>query len=66
MFDIEGAYACGMVPHKYCQKLIGTWTIGSQGDCVSRDAGFRIGRHGFKIAALQVCLNVLPYIQGQE
>ncbi|KAL5011657.1 hypothetical protein ScPMuIL_010208 [Solemya velum] len=50
-------YECGMVPHPKCIYIIGTWTLGSPGDCMHSGAGFRIGRRGFRIAALQLHWN---------
>lgn len=47
-------YECDMVPHARCQEVIVTWTIGIQGDCVHKDTGFRLGKHGYKMVALQV------------
>ncbi|KAL3870847.1 hypothetical protein ACJMK2_038884 [Sinanodonta woodiana] len=50
-------YRCGMQAHKQCEQLIGTWTLGSNGDCLHPDTGFRIGRRGYKRAALQIHWN---------
>ncbi|KAK3577799.1 hypothetical protein CHS0354_024842 [Potamilus streckersoni] len=53
----EKPYPCGMQAHPKCEQLIGTWTLGSNGDCLHPDTGFRIGIHGYKRAALQVHWN---------
>lgn len=50
-------YPCGMVPHSRCMEVIITWTIGIQGDCVHKEAGFRLGKHGYTMVALQVHWN---------
>ncbi|KAJ8300555.1 hypothetical protein KUTeg_022074 [Tegillarca granosa] len=51
------AYECGMLAHPKCIYIIGTWTIGSKGDCIHQDTGFRIGTRGFRHAAIQVGFN---------
>ncbi|XP_048748779.1 tyramine beta-hydroxylase-like [Ostrea edulis] len=43
---------CGMGSSK-CRTIIGTWAVGSQGECVHKDVGFRIGQQGFKYAMMQ-------------
>ena len=43
-----------MVPHNKCQDVMVTWTIGMQGDCLHQDTGFRLGKHGYTMVALQV------------
>lgn len=47
-------YECGMLAHQQCVFIIGTWTVGSFGDCFHDSSGFRIGLGGFKRVALQV------------
>lgn len=50
-------YRCGMLAHQDCVQMIGVWTIGTSVDCGSRDSGFKIGKNGFKTAALQLHWN---------
>lgn len=50
-------YPCGMLAHKHCFDIIGTWTVGSYGDCFHKDTGVQIGNSGFRRAALQIHWN---------
>lgn len=50
-------YRCGMLAHEDCVQMIGVWTVGTSVDCGSSDAGFKIGKNGFKTAALQLHWN---------
>lgn len=50
-------YRCGMLAHEDCVQLIGVWTVGTSVDCGSSESGFRIGKNGFKTAALQLHWN---------
>ncbi|XP_045188429.2 dopamine beta-hydroxylase-like isoform X2 [Mercenaria mercenaria] len=59
-------YTCEMTPHKYCNHFLGTWTYGHPGDCWSKEAGFRIGRYGTKVAALQIHWNNPRKLLGQK
>ena len=43
-----------MSAHRYCMEVIGTWTVGSNGECLHSNGGFRLGPKGFRKAALQV------------
>ncbi|XP_067662438.1 tyramine beta-hydroxylase-like isoform X1 [Haliotis asinina] len=36
-----------------CQEGIGFWTVGMSGQCLHKDAGFRIGKTGYKRVLLQ-------------
>ncbi|WAR23630.1 DOPO-like protein [Mya arenaria] len=58
-------YRCEMTPDRHCQQLLGTWTYGHQGDCFKGDAGFRIGRKGTRIAALQIHYNNPEELTGE-
>ncbi|CAH1792669.1 unnamed protein product [Owenia fusiformis] len=46
---------CGM--DTGCKNIITTWTLGSAGECYSDLAAFRIGKHGYKYAVLQMHWN---------
>ncbi|KAK3087134.1 hypothetical protein FSP39_002131 [Pinctada imbricata] len=59
-------YRCGMLAHRYCNEIIGTWTIGSKGDCYHDNEGFRIGLRGFRKAALQVHWNNPNLYENQK
>ncbi|WAR23629.1 DOPO-like protein, partial [Mya arenaria] len=58
-------YRCEMTPDRHCQQLLGTWTYGHRGDCFKGDAGFRIGRKGTRIAALQIHYNNPEELTGE-
>ncbi|CAG2230298.1 unnamed protein product [Mytilus edulis] len=45
----EEPYECGMLAHRQCVNIIGTWTVGSDGDCFHNSTGFKIGSSGFKL-----------------
>ena len=48
-------YGCGLTPGGRCSKeLVGMWTSGMKGECVGAQAGFRIGKTGYRKMALQV------------
>ncbi|XP_063420677.1 DBH-like monooxygenase protein 1 [Mytilus trossulus] len=53
----EEPYECGMLAHRQCVNIIGTWTVGSDGDCFHNSTGFKIGSSGFQTAALQIHWN---------
>ncbi|XP_021380223.1 uncharacterized protein LOC110467403 [Mizuhopecten yessoensis] len=53
----SNAFKCGMLAHPKCINIIGTWTVGSSGDCLHANTGFRIGRRGFRRAAMQIHWN---------
>ncbi|XP_063420670.1 DBH-like monooxygenase protein 1 [Mytilus trossulus] len=53
----EETYECGMLAHRQCVNIIGTWTVGSDGDCFHNSTGFKIGSSGFQTAALQIHWN---------
>jgi len=36
-----------------CQSIIGAWTIGTDGHCISDEFGFPIGLRGFRYAVLE-------------
>ncbi|KAK7475437.1 hypothetical protein BaRGS_00033318, partial [Batillaria attramentaria] len=57
MAESTEPYQCGMVPHGRCMEVIITWTIGIQGDCIHKEAGFRLGKLGYTMVALQVHWN---------
>ncbi|XP_069119453.1 dopamine beta-hydroxylase-like [Argopecten irradians] len=59
------AFPCGMVAHPKCINIIGTWTVGSSGDCLHVNTGFRIGTRGFRRAAMQVHWNNQRRQEGQ-
>ncbi|ESO92726.1 hypothetical protein LOTGIDRAFT_162200 [Lottia gigantea] len=52
-----GPYPCAMLAHPQCLDIIGTWTVGSAGECVNNNTGFRLGKNGYRKAALQVHWN---------
>jgi hypothetical protein len=37
-----------------CENLIGIWTVGTTGFCYQENAGFRLGKNGFKTVVLEV------------
>jgi hypothetical protein len=37
-----------------CVNVIGIWTVGITGFCYQKDAGFRVGKNGFKVVVLEV------------
>lgn len=39
-----------------CRHLIGLWAVGLDGDCLHKDAGFKVGINGFKKATLEVLI----------
>ncbi|CAH1784319.1 unnamed protein product [Owenia fusiformis] len=57
--DIRTKFAtprlCGM--DTGCKNIITTWTLGSPGQCYSERAAFRIGKHGYKYAVMQMHWN---------
>ncbi|CAG2219261.1 unnamed protein product [Mytilus edulis] len=53
----EEPYECGMLAHRQCVNIIGTWTVGSDGDCFHNSTGFKIGSSGFQTAAIQIHWN---------
>ncbi|XP_056001096.1 tyramine beta-hydroxylase-like isoform X2 [Ostrea edulis] len=53
----EGPYECRMTPDRQCQDILLTWTMGSRGECLYRNEGFRVGNNGYKFIALQVHWN---------
>lgn len=46
---------CGMAKEN-CRHLIGLWAVGLGGDCLHKDAGFKVGINGFKKATLEVLI----------
>ncbi|XP_046360947.2 uncharacterized protein LOC124138380 isoform X1 [Haliotis rufescens] len=58
--DVEATpepFMCAMLAHRSCLDIIGTWTVGSQGDCLHNNVGFSIGKTGYRKAALQIHWN---------
>lgn len=47
---------CGMAKEN-CRHLIGLWAVGIEGDCLYKDAGFKVGINGFKKATLEIHWN---------
>lgn len=46
---------CGMAKEN-CRHIIGLWAVGFDGDCLHKDAGFKVGINGFKKATLEVLI----------
>ncbi|XP_060567386.1 MOXD1 homolog 2-like isoform X2 [Ruditapes philippinarum] len=40
-----------------CENLIGIWSVGLTGFCYQEDAGFRVGKNGFKTVVLELHWN---------
>merc|ERR1711936_1312167 len=49
--QVKTPQACGMAGA--CQLLISKWTLGNSGQCGPAEAGYRIGKHGYKTVVLQ-------------
>ncbi|KAK3098156.1 hypothetical protein FSP39_016749 [Pinctada imbricata] len=48
-------FTCGMGATMQCMTdLLSVWVIGSKGECMHKDAGFRIGPNGYKKLAIQM------------
>lgn len=63
-----GPYQCNMVPDRECQDILLTWTMGSKGECLHKEEGFRMGSKGYTHVALQVHWNNInqrsTYVDG--
>ncbi|XP_022313983.1 tyramine beta-hydroxylase-like [Crassostrea virginica] len=54
--EIDEPTSCQMGSAK-CNTLFGTWTVGSAGQCLYKEAGFRIGQKGIRRVMMQVHWN---------
>ncbi|XP_045178890.2 DBH-like monooxygenase protein 1 [Mercenaria mercenaria] len=50
-------YQCFMNTINGCNELIAIWTVGSMGICYHENAGFRIGKTGYKKAVIELHWN---------
>ncbi|XP_041370326.1 peptidyl-glycine alpha-amidating monooxygenase-like [Gigantopelta aegis] len=59
-------YPCGMVPHRSCSQIIGTWTVGSLGECMHENVGFTLGSGSYTTVALQIHWNNPSLLSGLQ
>ncbi|XP_061195555.1 tyramine beta-hydroxylase-like [Saccostrea echinata] len=62
----EGPFECKMTPDKQCLDILLTWTMGSKGECLHKNEGFRVGKNGYKYIAVQVHWNNPGQKTGHE